>query len=368
MPTSYHYNNFPPDLKLDKEISSLINQARTELGRYDGFLSSMIDNQALLSPLFTQEAVLSSRIEGTQSTLTEVLEFEAGENKNLSKNKKDDLAEVLNYRYALNAAIKLIKENTPLSSRMLKAMHKELMQGVRGKNKSPGEYRKMAVWLGSDDIKTARFIPIEAQKIPDAMSIFEKYLHENDDYDDLIKIALLHVEFESIHPFLDGNGRLGRLFIPLYLTEKKLLESPYFYISSYFEKNKDIYYELLLNVSKNNDWLAWCKFFIKGILEQAQDNLKLAQQITNYYNQLKVQLPTLTKSQYGITALDFIFKNNYFSSKYFYKKANIPSSTAQRLLEIFKKQEILYCAHGTGRKPNFYVFRKLIAIADGENA
>ena len=223
MSTKYHYGDFPPKFKLDKEIYDLVSEARTELGRYDGFLSSMTNHETLLSPLFTQEAVLSSRIEGTQSTLTEVLEFEGydGKQKGLSEEKKQDIREVLNYRYALTHAIKRLEE-IGLSQRILKESHTELMKGVRGEAKTPGTYRKIPVWIGSGDISTARFIPIDAHKIGEAMSAFEKYIHdESTDYDDLIKVAILHAEFEAIHPFLDGNGRLGRMLIPLYLTEKK---------------------------------------------------------------------------------------------------------------------------------------------------
>ena len=370
MSTEYHYKQFPPQIELDQEMQKLMREARTELGRYDGFLSSMQNNLVLLSPLFMQEAVLSSRIEGTQSTLTEVLEFEGqeGERKGLSQEKQNDIKEVLNYRFALNKAIELMNKNIPLSGRVLKEAHKELMQGARGKNYSPGAYRKSPVWMDPDksNMDTARFIPIDASKIQDAISAFEKYLHDSNDFDDLIKVAVLHAEFEAIHPFLDGNGRLGRLFIPLYLFEKELISSPSFYISSYFEKNRDTYYDLLLAVSKTGDWLLWCKFFIQGVLEQSKDNLKRAKKIVDYYNELKIQIPKITNSQHGITALDFIFRDTYFKSTAFYQKANIPKPTAIRLLNVFVDKNILECISGGGRRANFYVFKKLIDIADGK--
>ena len=368
MAIEYLYNSFPPKIEQDKEIFKLVSEARTELGRYDGFLSSMLNSDILLSPLFLKEAVLSSKIEGTQSTLTEVLEFESdtSKQKNLSQEKGLDIKEILNYRYALAVAIKLLKKY-PLSQKVLKDSHKVLMKGVRG-GTNLGEYRKVPVWIGPNksDIKVARFIPITADKIPSAMSSLEKFLHYSNEYDDLIKIAVLHAEFEAIHPFLDGNGRLGRMLIPLYLADKKLLSSPSFYISQYFEKNRESYYDLLLEVSKSNDWLSWCKFFIKGIIEQSQDNFKRAKAINNYYRELKEKIPRITKSQYGIAALDFIFKKNYFSSPVFYKDSKIPKQTAVRLLNVLEKEKILHCVHGLGRNPNFYVFKKLIDIADGK--
>ncbi len=369
MSVDYHYNKFPPKIDEDKALLSLVNEARAELGRYDGLLSSMENSDVLLSPLFTQEAVLSSRIEGTQSTLTEVLEFEAYEGKqNLSQEKKEDIKEVLNYRHAMTKATELLKEVMPLCQRVLLSAHEELMQGVRGKNKSPGNYRKISVWIGSDktDIKNARFIPVEAQKIQNAMSDFEKYIHNNQDYDDLIKIAILHAEFESIHPFLDGNGRVGRLFIPIYLWYKKLLISPSFYISTYLEKNKDAYYDLLLNVSKQDDWITWVRFFVKGIVEKSKDNFIRAKKIVDFYKELKVKIPKISKSSYGITALDFIFKNTYFNTTVFHEKSGLPPTITKRILVAFEKANLLLCKKGQGRTPNFYIFKKLIDIADGK--
>ncbi len=366
MNVKYHNNQFPPKIQLDDEIHKLINQARTELGRYDGFLSSMVNSQVLLSPLFTQEAVLSSKIEGTQSTLTEVLEFEAYEGKqNITEAKRNDIREVLNYRYALNTAVELLK-TLPLSKRVFLACHKELMKNARGKNKVPDEYRKTPVWIGGSSFESARFIPIDANKIPQAMSDFEKYLHNSDEYDDLIKIAILHAEFEAIHPFLDGNGRLGRLLIPLYLWKKDLLSSQSFYMSTYFENDRDSYYDGLLDVSKNENWLDWCKYFLKGVISQSKQNLNRARKITQLYNDLKIKIPTLTKSQYGITALDFIFKVNYFKSTTFYERSKIPKPTARRLLKTLVEKEILQYTPGSGRIPNFYIFKQLIDMADGK--
>lgn len=367
MATDYHYNQFPPKFSLDEDIIQTVGRARTALGRYDGYISAMHNSHILLAPLFMQEAVLSSKIEGTQSTLTQVLEFAAGNAGKATEAEKSERQEIINYRDALSLAIKETKK-IPLSQRILKIAHRKLMQGVRGEVKTPGEYRKVPVWIGTDksNKNTARFIPIDVPKINDAMSQFEQYLHYSDDYDDIIKVAILHAEFESIHPFLDGNGRLGRLFIPLYLTEKKLLSSPSFYISSYFEKNRNSYYDLLLGVSKNGDWLSWCKFFVRGIEQQATENFERAQKIIDFYNKLKIKLPAMTRSQYGITALDYIFKNSYFSSTTFYNEVQIPKPTAIRLLNIFVEKGVLVRLVGKGRKPSFYTFKKLIDIADGK--
>ncbi len=369
MSVEYHYNQFPPTLEIDDELHHLINQARTVLGRYDGCLNTMHNADVLLSPLFKQEAVLSSRIEGTQSTLTEVLAYEAHEGKqNISEEKKDDIREIINYRMAMQEAEKMINQGIPLSERVLRAAHEKLMQGVRGENKAPGIYRKIPVWIGSDQTnqESARFVPIQAQNINHAMTLFSNYMNHNNDHDDLIKVAILHAEFEAIHPFLDGNGRVGRLFIPLYLWQKGLLVTPSFYISAYFEQHRDSYYDLLLQISAKHDWLSWIKFFTQGIITQSEENFARAESINNYYRDLKDKIPSISKSAYGITALDFIFRETYFRGTKFYEKSGIPRAVAQRLLKMFVEENILECIPGRGRTSNFYIFEKLIDIADGK--
>jgi len=367
MALQYHYQKFPPQLKVDDQLHDLLSHARTELGRYDGFLASMEGSEVLLAPLLTQEAVLSSRIEGTQSTLTEVLEFEMREGRvqGLSEKQYSDRQEILNYRAAMYKAIQELKR-LPLSQRIIKAAHRKLMQGVRGENKSPGKYRRVPVWIGGASLETARFVPIDAQYIDTAMSAFERYIHNDKRHDDFLKVAILHAEFEAIHPFLDGNGRLGRMIIPLYLFVKGLLSRPWFYISSYFEKNRQEYYDRLLAVSEKDDWLNWCTFFLTGVLEQAKENLTRAQKIIDFYKELKRLIPTISRSQYGITALDFIFNTPVFNSLTFYQKVNIPKPTAQRLLPTFVQHNILLCIKGKGNSPNEYTFQKLIDIADGK--
>lgn len=367
--TNYHYGKFPPHNIDGARLQPLLNQARTALGRYDGLLMAITNPHVLLSPLFKQEAVLSSKIEGTQSSLSEVLEFEANTNsKQYSQEKRDDILEIINYRSAIQKTIELLGKY-PLSQRVLLESHKILMRGVRGKNRSPGEYRKIPNWIGADrtNRENARFIPISADKINDAMTLWEKYIHENNRVDDLLKVAILHAEFEALHPFLDGNGRLGRIFIPLYLWQKSLIQSPSFYISAYFERNRQAYYDYLLGVSHANDWTSWCQFFLQGVLEQAQNNQSKAKKILDLYNELKTTIPSSTKSQYGIIALDFVFKEPHFRSKSFYEKANIPRPTAQRLLRVFCEKEILLRIKGAWRTSNFYLFKKLLNIAEGQD-
>src|SRR5690625_3747570 len=231
-PVHYHLGQFPP-AELDwQRLIPLLGPAAAAVARYDGTLAAIPNAAVLLAPLSTQEAVLSSRIEGTQATMGEVLEFEAeGASSALSEARKDDIREVLNYRAAVRVAEKMLAE-MPLSQRVVRETHRVLLAGVRGQGRSPGEYRRIANWIGPPGctMEEARFVPIAADKLPGAMSVWEHFLHA-DTPDRLVQLALIHAEFESLHPFLDGNGRLGRMLVPLFLCQSGAIQRPMFYIS-----------------------------------------------------------------------------------------------------------------------------------------
>src|SRR5690625_4146440 len=295
----YHLGKFPPDKRLDwPRLLPLIGPANAAIARYDGVLHGIPNPNVLLSPLTTREAVLSSRIEGTQATFGEVLEFEAeGEPGDESTPKKADIHEVLNYRGALIEASHRLDE-LPLSQRLIKLAHARLMQGVRGHGKAPGEYRRIQNWIGPAGcaIEEARFVPCPTDAVPAAMDAWEEYIHEPAP-DALVQLAVLHAEFEAIHPFLDGNGRLGRLIIPLFLKAKGLLSAPNFYLSEYLESHRDEYYERLLAVSRDDDWTGWCRFFLDAIIKQAAANQEKAQAIHALYTARKDWMVEATRSQ-----------------------------------------------------------------------
>ncbi len=367
---NYHYGKFPPtNLSWDKLIP-LLGPVSSSIARYDGVLSVIPNPAVLLSPLSTQDAVLSSRIEGTQATMGEVLEFEAGKDiENFSEDKKNDIQEVLNYRKAMHHAIKLLKK-LPVCQRLIKETHSVLLKSVRGQNRSPGEYRKIPNWIGSNGCKmdNARFVPISSDKLPDAMSNWEKYLHSAQP-DKLVQLAILHAEFEAIHPFLDGNGRLGRMLVPLFLYQNGLLQSPTFYISAFFEENRDEYYERLLLVSKGNDWSSWCIFFLNALKNQAEENGKKAGAILDLYNHFKVLIPELTHSQYSMRALDWIFEKPIFKSNDFIDSSNIPPATGRRILEVLRNKKIIkILSTPSGRKPAVYLLPELLNIAEGHKS
>ena len=369
-PVHYPEGQFPPpDLDWPRLIP-LLGRASAAVARYDGTLSAMPNASVLLSPLTTQEAVLSSRIEGTQATMGEVLRFEArGDSDHVPSSRDAEIWEVLNYRAAMRASVELMKK-LPLSQRVIREAHRILLKGVRGHDKSLGAYRKVPNWIGPPGcaMENARFVPISAEKLPQAMARWEQYIHE-DAPDRLVQLAILHAEFEALHPFLDGNGRLGRMCVPLFMFSKDLISGPMFYISAFLEANREEYYERLLAVSRDGDWTGWCAFFLKAIQAQAEDNQRKAVAILRLYNDMKSQIVKLTRSQYAIHALDWMFERPIFKSSDFVRVSHIPKPTATRILGVLKSEGILLAIEeGRGRKPTILAYRDLLNIAEGYDA
>ncbi len=364
-PVRYHQGRFPPAAMDWPRLIPLLGPAAAAVARYDGMLAAIPNPSVLLSPLTTQEAVLSSRIEGTQATMGEVLEFEAGQEA-VSPERREDIQEVRNYRAAMRKAEHLLA-TLPISQRMIRDAHAVLLAGVRGQNKSPGNYRRIPNWIGPPGctIETAHFVPIAADKLPEAMSSWERYAH-SESPDRLVQLAILHAEFEALHPFLDGNGRLGRMLVPLFLWQTGLIRQPMFYISAYFEARRAAYYDGLLAVSRDDDWTGWCRFFLEAIRTQAEDNLAKAQGILALYEKMKRQVPEMTRSQYAIRALDWIFERPIFRSSDFVDSAGIPAPTARRFLGVLRKGGVLRVfAAGRGRRAAILAFPALLNIAEG---
>lgn len=338
----------------------LIGESNREVARFDGLLQSMQNPAVLLSPLTTQEAVLSSKIEGTQVTLQEVLEFEADPTEH--KEKHDDIEEVLNYRKAMHYAVENL-DKVSFSGRLIKGVHSILLDGVRGENKDRGNFRSGQVHIGkSKKIEEASYVPPAPHDIVDAFSNLERYCHETEK-DDLVQLAIIHAQFEIIHPFWDGNGRVGRIILPLFLYFKKVLTSPMFYLSAYFEKNRDEYYQYLKGVSEKNDWESWIEYFLQAVVTQAKENVIKAKAIHSLYDQKKKKIVELTHSQYAIQALDFIFSCPIFTSAQFVEHSGVPYRTAQRiLLELAKGGVVKEIRSKKGRSSAVYLFTKLIKI------
>ncbi|MGH6795600.1 MAG: Fic family protein [Methylocella sp.] len=370
MAVLYHEGRFPPG-ELDwPRLLPLIGPANAAIARYDGVLHGVPNPNVLLSPLTVQEAVLSSRIEGTQATLGEVLEFEAeGEPFDESTPKKADIREVLNYRAALYEAIRLLGE-LPLSQRLIRETHRVLMQGVRGHNKSPGEYRRIQNWIGAPGcpIEQARFVPCGADRLQGAMTEWERYLHA-DSPDRLVQLAIVHAEFEAVHPFFDGNGRLGRLIVPIFLFSKGLLSRPNFYLSAYLEGHRDEYYDRLLDVSREDDWTGWCEFFLRALIAQAKENQTKALDILSLYRERKEWIVKVIRSQYAVRALDWMFTRPIFKASDFIESADIPRPTASRILrEVRDKGLLKEIRPPSGRRAAILAFPSLLNIAEGRAA
>lgn len=353
-----------PLQKLDwQKLISLMSEANRKLARYDGILQTIPNPVILLSPLTTQEAVLSSRIEGTEATLEEVLQFEADPKKRTGR--YADIQEVINYRRATALAVdELIKR--PISLNLIKNIHSVLLHSVRGQNKARGEFRKIQNWIGKpgSPIEEARFVPPDPLQLLTYLSEFEKYIHY-EEKDRLVQLAIVHAQFEILHPFLDGNGRIGRILIPLFLYEKKILNLPMFYISAFFETNRELYYDKLKSVTDNNDWEGWILFFLRGVIEQSEKNIEKVKAILQLYNDMKEQIVSITHSQYSIKALDILFNMPICSSTDFVKNSNIPKASSRRILNRLEESgAINIFAKGAGSKPTLYEFRQLIDIAN----
>lgn len=302
----------PPSVDLVPLISE-IGRANHLLGRLNGLVFTLPNPDLLITPLVTKEAVLSSKIEGTQASLEDVFQYEAAQLTSQENESERDIREIINYRKALKVALSEIKKK-PVGENLIKKMHSILLNSVRGSAKDRGNFRRSQVFIGKQGatIDKASFVPPEFHEIPRLISNWEKFHHANDGLDPLVRVAILHYQFEAIHPFLDGNGRIGRLLIPLALYERDLLAHPILYISEYFEENRSTYYQLLLAVSEDEAWDEWITFFLKGISIQSERAEKTAKRILKLYSELKNEVANIN-SQYAIKFLDIIFASPVFS-------------------------------------------------------
>lgn len=275
----------------DTTINNLLEKASLRLGELNSF-SRLVPNIDLFIQLHvTKEAVLSSRIEGTQTHIDEALLPQT----EVQEERRNDWQEVRNYVDAINDAIANL-DRLPISSRLIRSTHKILLNSVRGAHKLPGEFRTSQNWIGGNSISDARFIPPHHQLVGDLMGDLEKFLNNPDTYvPDLIKIAIAHYQFETIHPFLDGNGRIGRLLITLYMVQEKILAQPLLYLSTYFEKRKDLYYDNLNSVRVNNDMTHWIKYFLVGVEQTAA----LASQTLSNILEFKDNIENHARANYG---------------------------------------------------------------------
>ena len=365
-PVRYHLDGFPPTNIDWERLVPLIGRATAALARYDGLVSTMPNADVLLSPLTTQEAVLSSKIEGINLTMSEMLEIEAGADSDVDQPKRDDAEEIVNYRAAFGFAADTLQYR-PLSLHLLREAHAHLMRGVRGRDKAPGTFRDAQNWIGRRGctIAQASFVPIPQQHLQTGLERWMSYVQSRTELDPLVQLAIIHLEFEALHPFKDGNGRLGRMIIPLFLYEQKVLSRPNFYMSGYLEAHCEQYVEAMQAVSREGAWTDWCAFFLEGLIQQASENRKKAQSIIDLHVRMQRAVADLTRSQFSAQVVDFIFSRPVFSSRHFVDATGIPRETALRLLRILRDAALLLTIReGAGRRAAILVFPEILSIAE----
>ncbi len=352
----------PPELDYSLVFSSII-KARDIVARYDEAVKRLPNPEIIQRSFETKEAVLSSRIEGTQATLDDVLLFDAQDTKSEENEREKDYREISNYRLAIKYGRDLLKAR-PLAENVIKDLHKKLLNSVRGQNKAPGQFRRSQVFIGpyGATIERATFVPPEPQHIPELFSNLEKYIHTKDVLDPLIQIAIAHYQFEAIHPFMDGNGRVGRLLVPLFLYEKKITAYPNIYISEFLEEHRDIYYKLLRNVSEKEEWIPWISFFLDAIYGQTKITLDRVAKIEKLYKSLKELMPKVG-SIYANAFLDAIFIKPTFSAKSIKQVSKISNNqTLYTVIEKFVELKIIIDATPNKSRNKIYIFSDLRRI------
>jgi Fic family protein len=361
----YEYRSFSPTTInraweiSDSEIQTLLSEADRVLGELNAFSQLIPDVDFFITMHITKEATQSSRIEGTSTNMKEALLAE----QEVEPEKKDDWQEVQNYIHAIHQAVEQL-EHLPLSNRLLRDTHSKLMQGVRGKDKIPGEFRKSQNWIGVS-LKQAVFVPPHHDEVADLMSDLEAFLHNDMAHvPHLIKIAIAHYQFETIHPFNDGNGRLGRLMIALYLTSNELLTKPTLYLSDFFERNKTQYIDLLMAVREGNHIKAWLIFFLYGVKETAKSSIQVFKDVLKMKERLDSEvLPHFsTRRQSNAQALmKQLYKQPIVNIKTVSALLEVPTNTASLLVSDFVKYGVLEEMTGKPRS-RVFLFKEYISI------
>lgn len=338
---SFKPNPLPPipEIEMDGEIVKLLVDANKQLVKLDT-ASQLISNADLFISMYVRkEALISSQIEGTQCTLDDVLDPEVEANANL------DVSDVINYVKATQYALKRL-ERLPLCCRLIREIHEVLMENVRGQDKTPGEFRHSQNWIGPANcsLKDARYIPPNVEDMQTAMSDLEKYINENVDYDPLIRATLIHYQFETIHPFLDGNGRIGRLLILFYLMEQRLIEKPVIYISYFLKKNQIEYYDRISEVRRTGNFEQWIRFFLEAVSKAASDSLEAIRQLSVLHDTNVEKLPKTTRSKDNLRAVfDYIEQYPIIDIKRTAKELEVSYNTVaaavRKLVELGILQE-----------------------------
>lgn len=336
-------NPLPPKIAYDETIVQLLSEANRNLGNLNGIGTQLPNPALLIIPYVRKEAVLSSRIEGTQTSLSELFYFEAARKEQQKKEAgRTDILEVYNYVKAIDYGIKRL-ESLPISLRLVKEIHAILMKGARGQHLTPGEFRRSQNWIGPGGctLNDATYVPPPVEEMKEALGDLEKFVHNREAPDGLIQCAVMHYQFESIHPFLDGNGRIGRLLTILFLCERQYLKYPLLYLSAYFERNRTQYYERLLAVSQQGDWPGWIKLFLKAIADESRDAIDNSKAVLSLLDEYRRRVEQKRPSLYVFKLLDLISRNPYISIPKAAQALKTTFPTANAAIEKLQSMKIL---------------------------
>ncbi len=364
----YHTGEFPPkNLDFGKIINRL-GTASSALARYDTRLEGLHNKELLLAPLRNTEAVVSSRMEGTVATLDEVLKIQADaddagdDDSERSSGYRTEAVEVYSYTRAMRHAQKLITDGLPICSRVIREAHSRLLFFGRGADKTPGSFKNDQNYVVDQRSKKVLFVPVDHGKLEDGIAALEKYLND-DGIDPLIQTAVAHVEFEALHPFKDGNGRLGRMLVPLNLWQKGRIHAPHFYISGALEGRREEYLDRLRAVSASSEWTEWIIFFLEVLEEQAGTNIAITDKIAALYEDMREAFRQTLSSQWSPQALDYVFAKPVFWNSNFTATAGIPSQTAHRLSRVLVDAGLLTVVEpASGRRAALLSFQPLLEI------
>ena len=344
----------------------VLGAANRAIARYDGMMEHLPSAELLRTPLITREAVLSSKIEGTIATVSDVFRFEAGEDP-AEMPRRLDLEEIVNYRQALTTAQEELKKR-PFSLNLVLKLHEVLMNSVRGHNKAPGKFRRIQNYLGHPGatLAQASFVPPSPERLMGALGNWETYYHF-DEKDVLLQLAVIHAQFEFLHPFLDGNGRIGRLLIPIFLHDKQVLASPSFYLSEYLEEHRDAYIDHLAHLASGAAaWTRWSLFFVEGLRIQAEWNVHRAQSILKLYQRLRAQMFAMSTSRSVLTLLDAMFAQPVFQAGAMLKVPDMLQRPQLMVLldQLVSGKVLMVLRPSSGRRGAIYSLHELVKLCD----
>jgi len=356
--TAFVPDPLPPELEYTSTLVRALSDADRAIGRLGGEGGRLPNPHLLIRPFVRREAVLSSRIEGTQATLGELLATEAGARVERSP---DDLREVANYVVALEYGVRRLA-TLPLSLRLVRELHHRLMRGVRGGRASPGEFRRTQNWIGApgSTLQNATYVPPPPREMAEALAHWEVFLHQRT-LPPLVQAALAHYQFEAIHPFVDGNGRVGRLLVSLFLVERRLLPSPLLYLSAFFEATRRDYYDRLLAVTRRGAWGEWIVYFLNGVARQAEDAVSRASRVNETLDRWRRSVSGASAST--LRLLDLLAENPFWTAKGAAERLGVAFTTAQRAIERLESARILKRTSAS-RRDRVYCARVVLDILE----